>query len=41
MAWSSLVVKKVGDRFHYNFKIGLQAHLLGYMGVNLGKIIQV
>jgi hypothetical protein len=36
--WSSLVVKKVGDRFHSNFKAGLQAHPLRYMGVNLGDI---
>lgn len=34
-AWNTLVVKYVSERFHHNFKVGLQAHLLGYEGVNL------
>jgi hypothetical protein len=39
--WSSSIVRKVGDKFHYNFKASLQVHLLGYMGVNLGSITHV
>jgi hypothetical protein len=31
--WSSSIVKEVGDKFHSNFKAGLQAHLLKYKGV--------
>ncbi len=34
-AWNTLVVKYVSERFHHNFKVGLEAHLLGYEGVNL------
>jgi hypothetical protein len=40
-AWSSSTMKEVGDRFHYNFKVGLQIHPCGYRGVNLGSTTQV
>jgi hypothetical protein len=40
-AWSSSTVRKVGYKFHSNFKVGLWAHPLGYKGVNLGEITQV
>jgi hypothetical protein len=36
--WSSLTIKEVGNKFHYTFKASLQAHPLGYRGVNLGDI---
>ncbi len=36
--WSPSIVKEARDRFHSNFKVGLQAHPLGYMGVNLRLI---
>jgi hypothetical protein len=36
--WSSSRVKEVENKFHYNFKASLRAHLLGYRGVNLGEI---
>ncbi len=39
--WSSSTVKESGDIFHYNFKVGFQAHPLRYRGVNLGEITQV
>lgn len=34
-AWSIIVVRKVGDRFHQNFAMGLKAHPLWYRGVNI------
>jgi hypothetical protein len=40
-AWSLLIVKEVGDKFHYDFKAGLRAHPCGYRGVNLGSTTQV
>jgi hypothetical protein len=40
-AWSSSIMKEVGNKFHYNFKVGLRAHLCGYKGVNLGSTTQV
>ncbi len=36
VAWSFVVVKDAKDTFHCNFKEGMQAHFLGYKGVNLG-----
>jgi hypothetical protein len=39
--WASLAIRKVGNRFHYNFKVGLWVHPLGYKGVNLNEITQV
>jgi hypothetical protein len=39
--WSSSAVRELGDIFHYNFKVGFQAHPLGYIGVNLDEITQV
>jgi hypothetical protein len=36
--WSSLVLREARTIFHYNFKVGLRVHLLGYWGVNLGEI---
>jgi hypothetical protein len=36
--WSSLVVKEVGDKFHSNFKVGMQVEPSRYRGVNLGSI---
>jgi hypothetical protein len=41
VAWSSSTIREVWDKLHYNFKVGLQAHLLGYKGVNFGEITQV
>jgi len=41
VAWSSSIVRKVGNKFHYNFKAGMQAHHVGYMGMNLGSITHV
>jgi hypothetical protein len=38
VAWSSLAIKKARDIFHNNSKASMQAHLLGYMGLNLGEI---
>ncbi len=38
---SSSAVREVGNKFHYNFKVGLRAHPLGYKGVNIGGITQV
>jgi len=40
VACSSLTIRKVGENFHYNLKVGLWAHPLGYRGVNLGEITQ-
>lgn len=37
---SSTIFKEVGDKFHHNFKEGMQVHLLGYIGVNLGSMIK-
>ncbi len=34
-AWNILIVKYASQRFHHNFTAGLQAHPLGYQGVNL------
>ncbi len=31
-AWNTLVVKYANDMFQHNFKVGLQAHPLGYQG---------
>jgi hypothetical protein len=39
--WSSSKVKEAGNRFHYNVKVGLQAHPWGYRGVNLNSTTQV
>jgi recombinational DNA repair protein RecT len=36
LAWSSATIKESQDKFHYNFKEGMQAHPLRYQGVNLG-----
>jgi hypothetical protein len=36
VAWSSSTIKKVGYRFHYNFKVGMQVNPSGYRGVDLG-----
>jgi hypothetical protein len=36
VAWSSATIKEAKDKFHCNFKKGMQAHPLGYKGVNLG-----
>ncbi len=33
---STIGVKKARDTFHWNFAMGLRAHPLWYMGVNLG-----
>ncbi len=41
LAWSSSIVRKVGNKFHYNFKVGMQAHPIGYMGMNFGSITHV
>ncbi len=41
IAWSSLVTRKVGRKFHYNFKASLRAHPFRYKGVNLGEITHV
>jgi hypothetical protein len=38
--WSSTIFKDVGDKFHHNFKEGMQVHPLGYIGVNLGSMIE-
>jgi hypothetical protein len=40
-AWSSSIIREVGDIFNYNFKVGLQVHPLGYKVVNLGEITWV
>jgi hypothetical protein len=37
IAWSSSTIKKVGNRFHCNFKVGMQADPSRYRGVNLGS----
>ncbi len=37
--WSIVVVKKTRDKFHHKFVVGLRAHPLLYMGVNLGILI--
>jgi hypothetical protein len=37
VAWSSSTIRKAGDRFHYNFKAGMQADLFAYGGVNFGS----
>jgi hypothetical protein len=31
----------MSDKFHQNFQVGLQAHPLGYKGVNLGCMMEV
>jgi len=41
VAWSSSLVRETRNRFHYNFKASIQAHPLGYRGVNLGSITSV
>jgi hypothetical protein len=33
--------REAGNKLPSNFNVGLQAHLLGYKGVNLGEITQV
>jgi hypothetical protein len=33
--WTSTIIKEVGDRFHHNFRVGLQTDLHRYMGANL------
>jgi hypothetical protein len=38
--WFAIVIKKIGNRFHRNFTVGLRAHPLLYRGVNLGYGIQ-
>ncbi len=37
ITWSSLEVRKAGNKFHRNFKVGMQAVPLGYRGVNFGS----
>jgi hypothetical protein len=39
--WSATVIKKIGNRFHNNFTVGLKAHPLLYKGANLGYGIQI
>ncbi len=41
VVWSSIIIRKVEDIFDYNFKEGMQAHLLRYMGMNLGLTTKV
>jgi hypothetical protein len=38
VAWSFATIKEAKDKFRSNFKEGMQAHPLGYKGVNLGWI---
>jgi hypothetical protein len=40
-SWSSSAAKEAGNIFHNNSKASMQAHLLGYMGLNLGEITHV
>lgn len=40
VAWSSLVVREAKNKFHYNFKVGMQVRLLGYKGVNLASTME-
>jgi len=40
VVWSSLVVKEARNKFHYNFKAGMQGRLFGYKGVNLGSTME-
>jgi hypothetical protein len=40
VAWSSLAVREAKNKFHYNFKVGMQACLLGYKGVNLASTME-
>jgi hypothetical protein len=40
LTWLANEVKFVGDKFHQNFQAGLQAHPLGYRGVNLGYTME-
>ncbi len=35
-AWSSSTIREARDKFHHNFKAGMQIDPLGYKGVNLG-----
>ncbi len=41
LAWSTNVVRSLGDRFHQNFQVGLRVHPLGYRDVNLGYMINI
>jgi hypothetical protein len=41
LTWLANEVKYVGDKFHENFQARLQAHPLGYKGVNLGCMMEV
>jgi hypothetical protein len=36
-----MAVRKANDKFHHNFKEGMQAHPFGYKGVNLDLMIEV
>ncbi len=38
--WNN-AIKFASDRFHQNFQVGLQAHPLGYIGLNLGCMTKV
>jgi len=35
-AWSTIVIRAANECFHNNFKVGFQAHPLGYRGCGLG-----
>jgi hypothetical protein len=37
LIWSSIIVKKVRDIFHFNFKEGMKDQPNGYRVVNLGE----
>lgn len=39
--WSSSLVKEAINRFHYNFNVSIQAHPLGYRGVNFDSITSI
>jgi hypothetical protein len=36
LTWCTTTIKNAGDKFHWNFVVGLKVHPLLYKDVNLG-----